>query len=215
MKPLKFRKPKDHLWGNADGRHAQSFLINLEEIQKEFQASDHRGKALSLQAGMAEGIRTIVRTARRGGKLIFIGNGGSAAIASHQAVDFWKNGGIESLAFNDSSLLTCIGNDCGFENLFSVPLKRFAKAGDTVIAISSSGKSPNILNGAHVALAQKCSLITYSGFAAANPLRKMGAVNFYVPSSAYGLVEVSHLAIIHSMLRELIYLNPTAAKKGY
>ncbi len=215
MKPYRFRKPKDHRWAVADGRHALSFLINLEEIQKEFQVSTDRGISLSLQQGLSKGIDMVVQTARRGAKLVFIGNGGSAAIASHQAVDFWKNGGVEAIAFNDSSLLTCIGNDCGYENVFAVPLRRFAKPGDTVIAISSSGRSPNILKGAKAALDHGCSLLTFSGFAPANPLRKMGKINFYVPSNAYGLVEVSHLSIIHSMLREIIYINPRASKKGY
>ena len=97
----------------------------------------------------------------------------------------------------------------------TVPMARFAKEGDLVLAISSSGKSPNILNGVTAAKKAGCRVITFSGFLANNPLRSMGDLNFYVPSRAYGLVEVSHLLLIHAILREIIYLNPRANKGGY
>ncbi len=73
-------------------------------------------------------------------KVILIGNGGSAAIASHQAVDLWKNGGIRATAFNDTSLLTCVGNDFGYEHVFAKPIEQFADKGDLLIAVSNSGK---------------------------------------------------------------------------
>lgn len=215
MKQYRFRVPRDHRWGKADGRHALSFLVNLEEIQKEFQVTLAKGSKIQLGDGFKHCLQVVARCARQKRKLIFIGNGGSAAIASHQAVDYWKNGGLEAIAFNDSSLITCIGNDCGFQNLFQVPLQRFARRGDVLFAISSSGASANILCGVRAARALGCQVITFSGFSPTNPLRSLGAVNFYVPSNAYGIVEVSHLALIHSMLREIIYLNPKAMKRGY
>ena len=85
--------------------------------------------------------------ADQGKKVIMIGNGGSAAIASHLSTDLWKNGGIRAMAFNDTSLLTCAANDFGYSEVFAQPTLRFADPGDLLIAISSSGKSPNILNG--------------------------------------------------------------------
>lgn len=206
---------KSSAWVNPDGRHALSFLVNLDEILKELTVSTGKGKTLSVLDGFAAAIRLMIDTSRRGHKLIFIGNGGSAAIASHQSVDYWKNGGIEAMAFNDASLLTCIGNDCGYENVFAEPMARFGKKGDLVIAISSSGKSPNILNGVKAARKAGCKAITFSGFAANNPLRSMGDLNFYVPSRAYGLVEVSHLSLIHALLREIIYVSPRANKGAY
>jgi len=140
------------------------------------------------------------QTQERNKKLIFIGNGGSSAIASHQAVDYWKNGKLKAMSFNDASLLTCISNDYGFEHVFSEPIKRFADEGDVLIAISSSGQSKNILNAVAAAREAKCHAITFSGFNADNPLRKTGRLNFYVPSGNYGLVEVLHLSLLHAML---------------
>lgn len=213
---LSCSKPIDgKRWAPQEGRHAQSFLTDLQTIQKDFQITLKNGRTIVLIDGLSKAIRLMTDAGKAGKKLIFIGNGGSAAIASHQAVDYWKNGGMESIAFNDASLLTCIGNDCGYENVFAFPMKRFAKRGDVLIAISSSGKSPNILNGVTAAVSSGCQVLTFSGFSSANPLRKMGQINFYVPSHSYGIVEVSHLAIIHSMLREIIHINPHALKNGY
>jgi D-sedoheptulose 7-phosphate isomerase len=143
----------------------------------------------------------LVRVAQAAGrKVIMVGNGGSAGIASHQAVDYWKNGGVRAIAFNDASLLTCIGNDLGFEHLFAAPIERFADPEDLVFAISSSGASHNILNAAKAARTAGCRLVTFSGFDPGNPLRSQGDINFHVASSSYGLVEILHLYIIHSIL---------------
>ncbi len=146
----------------------------------------------------AVGLLRVAQAANR--KVIMVGNGGSAGIASHQAVDYWKNGGVRAIAFNDASLLTCIGNDLGFENLFSAPIERFADPEDIVFAISSSGASKNILNAAEAARRTGCRLVTYSGFALDNPLRVKGDLNFHVASYSYGLVEILHLFIIHTIL---------------
>ncbi|MBI2915545.1 MAG: SIS domain-containing protein, partial [Elusimicrobia bacterium] len=134
------------------------------------------------------------------------GNGGSAAIASHQSVDYWKNGGMRAIAFNDTSLLTCIGNDYGYPYVFEKPIEMFADANDILIAISSSGKSDNILNGAKMAKKMSCPVITMSGFKQDNPLRGLGDLNFYVPAptGAYGFVEIAHLTLCHCFVDTII-----------
>ena len=135
-------------------------------------------------------------------KVWLIGNGGSAAIASHIATDFTKNAGIPAQAFNDVSLLTCYANDFGWENVFARAIDYKCSDGDVLIAISSSGKSKNILNGVLAAADRGMHIITLSGFDPHNPLRTMGDINFYVPSDSYGVVEICHLAILHSMVSE-------------
>lgn len=138
------------------------------------------------------------------GSVYFIGNGGSAAIASHMAADWLKNGGMAAQCFNDGALTTCLANDTGYENVFSIPLNRHAKPGDLLVAISSSGKSANITHATEIAIASYMKVITLSGFSPNNPLRKLGHVNFYVPSDKYGVVEVSHHAICHAILDAVI-----------
>jgi len=137
-------------------------------------------------------------------KIMIIGNGGSAGISSHLAVDFWKNGGIKSTAFNDSSLLTCISNDYSYEQVFEKPIEMFAESGDILFAISSSGNSKNILNAVNTAKAKGVFVITLSGFSSDNKLRQLGDINIYTPHNDYGVVEVSHVAIIHSLLNDYI-----------
>jgi D-sedoheptulose 7-phosphate isomerase len=135
-----------------------------------------------------------------GNKIMFIGNGGSAGIASHLAIDFCKNGGLRSLAFNDPSALTCLGNDLGYHNVFAKQLEFHARAGDLLVAISSSGRSANILTAVAAARTAKVGVITFSGFRRDNELRRVGDLNFYVSSSEYGFVEVAHLSLCHSIL---------------
>ena len=135
-----------------------------------------------------------------GGKVMFIGNGGSMGIATHMAVDFSKNGGMRAMAFGDGAVLTCLGNDLGYENVFARQIEWHGRAGDVLIAISSSGKSPNILNGVQAARSRGGTIVTFSGFREDNPLRKAGDVNFYVRAMEYGFVEVAHQAILHAIL---------------
>lgn len=148
-----------------------------------------------------EDLGKIMRRAhRRGNKVIFIGNGGSSAIASHMAVDYSKNGGIRSIAFNDAPTLTCLANDYGYEHVFAKQLEFYARKGDVVVIVSSSGKSPNILRAAEQAQAMGLDLVTFTGMNPDNGLRRMGSMNFYTACSDYGLVELTHLSLLHSIV---------------
>jgi D-sedoheptulose 7-phosphate isomerase len=135
-----------------------------------------------------------------GCKVIVVGNGGSAGIASHMATDYTKNGNIRTMCFSDASLLTCLSNDLGYDQVFAKPIEMFAKPGDLLVAISSSGKSENILNAVDKANEIGCKAVTFSGFETGNPLRGKGDVNFYVPSQEYGYVELTHQIIGHAVL---------------
>jgi D-sedoheptulose 7-phosphate isomerase len=135
-----------------------------------------------------------------GNRLFFIGNGGSAGISSHMAADYSKNGGMRASALTDSSTITCLGNDYGYEHIFEKQLEWHGRAGDILVAISSSGRSKNILNGVRAARDKKCTVYTLSGFSADNPLRTMGDLNFFLDNTEYGFVEVGHLALLHSVL---------------
>lgn len=134
-----------------------------------------------------------------GGKVFFIGNGGSAAIASHMAADWSNRAKVSAFALNDAAALTATANDYSYEEVFRRQVLRHIDAFDMLVAISSSGKSENILKAAEAAN-DIGAVITLSGFAPDNPLRKLGNVNFYVPSSDYGIVETAHLAILHALL---------------
>jgi D-sedoheptulose 7-phosphate isomerase len=137
-------------------------------------------------------------------RLFFIGNGGSAAVASHMSIDWMKNGGFATFGPGDAAQMTCLTNDLGFDSVYSLPIERHGMLGDVMFAISSSGMSEDILHACDVARSKMMNVVTLSGFGEGNFLRTKGAVNFYVPSSQYGIVEIAHLAILHSILDEVI-----------
>lgn len=126
------------------------------------------------------------------GKIIAAGNGASAAIASHVTVDLTKTTSIRAMAFNDADLITCYGNDYGYENWVAKAIESYGDTGDVAILISSSGKSPNIVNAARRARELGLSVLTLSGFAPDNPLRALGDLNLWVDSTAYNVVETTH-----------------------
>jgi len=134
------------------------------------------------------------------GIVYLIGNGGSAGIASHFCTDFLRTLGIAAATFSDATTLTCFGNDFGYENVYKMPLERNLKSNDLLIAISSSGKSENILAATKVAKEKKVTTITLSGFDSNNPLSKMGDLNFWLDSHDYGLVETGHFFLLHTIV---------------
>ena len=151
-----------------------------------------------------EGLALLVKAFKRhktaSSRLCFIGNGGSAAIAGHMTADFMKNGGLQTCSLYDSAVMTCIGNDFGYEHIFSKPLSLLCKAGDLLVAISSSGKSPNIVKACATAQEKGLEIVTFTGFEADNDVKRMGNVNVYVPCKEYGKVETIHQLILQQIV---------------
>jgi len=181
----------------------ENYYSKLRDAMNSIVVTDKQGKAVGFCKGIEE-VVSIVTQMENERKIMLMGNGASAAISSHIALDFWKNAGIKALAFNDSSLLTSISNDYGYEYVFEKPIDMFANQEDILMAISSSGQSENILRGAFAAKKKGLKIITFSGFDEDNPLRKLGDVNFYVPAAQYGYVEVAHLSICHCLVDMVI-----------
>jgi D-sedoheptulose 7-phosphate isomerase len=129
-----------------------------------------------------------------------IGNGGSAGIASHFSTDLLRTLKLSSATLSDSNMLTCFANDFGYENVYKIPLLRNLRSHDLLVAISSSGKSQNIIDAVQVAKEKKVSVITLSGFSAHNPLRRLGDLNFWLNSNDYGLVETGHFFLLHTVV---------------
>ena len=181
-----------------------AYYKDLDEYVRSTKVYALSGVCKRLDEGAEEAVALIDRQTGAGKKLLFIGNGASAMIASHQAVDYWWRGGMKAMAFNDPAMLTCVSNDSGFENVFSAPLKTYAEKGDILFAISSSGKSKNIISAVKTAKRKGCRVITLTGFSGKNPLMKLGDINFFVPAPAYSQVEVIHHSICHFLLEMLI-----------
>jgi len=177
-------------------RYFEEYIRFLRAIE----ITDAQGNKMEFATGVRKTIELLRERTSKGGKLMFIGNGGSAAIASHFALDYWHAGGMRSMAFNDGPQLTCLSNDHGYEQVFAMPIRMFADAGDVLVAISSSGRSVNIINGVVAARERSCVVVTLSGFGADNQLRSLGDLNFYVPIQQYGYVELAHSSILHCIL---------------
>lgn len=128
----------------------------------------------------------------RGRKIVIAGNGASAAIASHVAVDLTKTAGLRAVTFNEPDLITCFGNDYGYEHWIAKAIDFYADPEDVAVLISSSGRSPNIVNAAARARERGLRIVTLSGFDANNPLRAAGDLNLWVDSHQYNIVETTH-----------------------
>jgi D-sedoheptulose 7-phosphate isomerase len=155
------------------------------------------GSGLEVDDGYATWRDLTLRVRGQRRTVYMIGNGASAAMASHFAADLAKNGRLHTQTFFDLALITAISNDIAYEQVFAEPLRRRGEGGDMLVAISSSGRSPNILAAAAVAVELGMTIVTLTGKDAANPLRHTGDLNLYVPAQTYGMAETAHAAALH------------------
>ena len=149
-----------------------------------------------------------------GHKLLIAGNGGSAADAQHLAAEFVirltvNRPALRAIALTtDSSILTSIGNDLGYERVFSRQIEAIGQSGDVFLGISTSGNSPNILKALHQAKKMGITTVGFSG----NKGGQMGAHcdhNIIIPSAVTMNIQESHLALEHifCMLVECHYFG--------
>ena len=136
------------------------------------------------------------------GKLLFFGNGGSAADAQHLAAEFVgrfvrERAGLPAIALTtDSSILTAIGNDYGFDQIFARQVQALGRRGDIAIAISTSGNSLNVLEGVKEARKRKLKTIGLTG-KDGGLLAQQTDVAIMVPSTSTARIQECHIAIGH------------------
>ncbi len=176
-----------------------AYLQDLKATLDAIECTSKKG-SLTVTSAIQEIVSRIGKLRDEGKTMFWIGNGGSAAIAVHSTLDYFRTGNIKTQAFYDGPMMTCLGNDFGYQTVFQKPVELFANPGDMLFAISSSGKSENILNAVEAAQKKQCYIVTLSGFGADNPLRALGDINFYVPQNHYGYVELTHGVLCHSFL---------------
>ncbi len=181
------------------------YIKELNNSLKEIKVTDLNKDEMLLEDGVKKVFNLLKNLNDK--KVIVIGNGGSAAIASHVVNDLCKNDNIKALCFSDYSYNTCMANDFGYEHVYERAINMFSESYDILIAISSSGNSLNILNGVNSARKKGCRIITFSGFKCDNKLRHLGDINFYVPKIHYGYVELSHQIILHMLTDMLAKVN--------
>lgn len=178
-------------------------LINratqFQEIMANTQITNKDGKAVDLESGMETILQILLKARQEAVGVYIIGNGGSAGVASHAAIDFVNVVKLRAMPLHEPSLLTCMANDYGYEVAFQRLVQTMAKPGDLLVAISSSGNSMNIRNAANQMKSLGGTVITLTGFKPENPLRTMGDVNVWLDSSDYGFVEIGHQFVLHNL----------------
>jgi len=151
---------------------------------------------------------TIAECFQRGGKVLLFGNGGSAADAQHIAAEFVgrfarEREGLPAIALTtDTSILTAVGNDFGFERVFARQVEALGRPGDVAVAISTSGRSPNVLAGVRAAREKGLATIGLTG-GGGGPLADMVEIAIVVPSRSTPRIQECHIALGH-ILCELV-----------
>lgn len=168
-----------------------------ESIRTKTDLANEEGIALIARA------TTLVRSAlAKGNKVLFCGNGGSAADCQHLASElvgrFGRKGkGLPAIALSaDTSVLTALANDTGYENVFSRQLQALGSAGDVLVAISTSGRSSNVLRAAEVARDLGLKVIGITG-KDGDPLTRLSDVGIQIPSQNPSRIQESQLTVGH------------------
>ena len=158
--------------------------------------------ARDFSTAIFEAAGLITMCLRAGGKLLFFGNGGSAADAQHLAAEFVgrfvrERAGLPAIALTtDSSILTAVGNDYGFDQIFARQIQALGRPGDVAIAISTSGNSLNVLEGVKEARKRKLKTIGLTG-KDGGLLAQQTDVAIMVPSTSTAKIQECHIAIGH------------------
>ena len=175
-------------------------------INSEFQAHlDTVQKAQDILVQNLEDIaKEVVKTLKDGNKILICGNGGSAADAQHFAAELTGRYKSERVALaaialtTDTSALTAIGNDYGYDRVFDRQVEALANSGDMVIGISTSGNSQNIINALNEAKKLNCSTVGFSGKSGGS-MKDICDFNLIVPSDDTARIQEMHIFFIHTI----------------
>ncbi len=181
-----------------------TWIQTLAQLLADTQVTDCQARSLGLEEGLTQSLERLKQVRATGHKVLVLGNGGSAAIAAHVQTDLAHSARIRAQVLHEPSLLTAQANDHGYEQAFRNLSELWVDSGDLMIAVSSSGRSPNILLASAFSKERGCGLLTFSGFAPDNPLRTLGDLNFHVSSRAYGAVESAHAVLLHQLTDRLL-----------
>lgn len=196
----------------------------IERVQEAFSQGARLLEAFAAECGadlvrVAEGTTASLRS---GGKVLVFGNGGSAADAQHLAAELVNRFQIDrpplaAVALTtDTSALTAIGNDFGFDCVFEKQVRALARPGDVVIGISTSGRSPNVCLGLAAARNAGCTCVGLTG-QDGGTLSALCDVVFRVPSQETPRIQEAHIAWIHAycdLIDAILYPEPGASGAG-
>jgi len=199
----------------TDELHAY-FLRSREAVEKAMADAAFMAAILSASQKIAASLKS-------GGKILFAGNGGSAADAQHLAAEFVgrfikDRAPLAAIALTtDTSALTAIGNDYGFDQVFARQVGALGQPGDVIVGISTSGKSPNILAALKVARDRKLVTVGFTR-SGSTPMDALCDAVIGAPSDETALIQQLHItvghAICHLVEREMFGQNLSAGARG-
>ena len=174
---------------------------------KGFKAVGELSEVLKMLEGagsenLEKAVETVIRAVKKGDKVLVFGNGGSAAEAQHFAAELVNRFMLERKAIpaialtTDTSALTSIANDRSFEKIFSRQIEAFGDKGDVAIALTTSGRSQNIIEGLKAAKAKGMATIALTG-EGGGAVAGLPDILLYVPSKSTPRIQEAHLLILH------------------
>jgi len=179
-------------------------IHDLKSCLQRLSARDGSGQEINLDTAVAQWTDLTLKIREATKTVYLIGNGASASMASHIAADLAKNAHVHTEVFSDLALITAIANDQSYEEVFAEPLRWRLNEGDMLVAISSSGNSPNIIRAVQETTIFGGIVVTLSAMRPDNKLRSLGMLNFYIPAETYGMAETGHAAILHYWVDQIV-----------
>lgn len=184
-------------------------MSNLERIQQHFQASIdcHQRTMEQMAAPLLAAIELLAERLRQGNKVLACGNGGSAADSQHFAAELTgrferERPGLPAIALTtDSSALTAIGNDYGYDRVFAKQVEALGRSGDVLIAISTSGNSPNVLAAIDAARALGMNILAMTGRDGGTMGRTLalGDIELRSQSAVTARIQETHILLLHCL----------------
>ena len=177
----------------------------LETIKSEFNSHLQTIQdTMQLQSTVESVASEVVQTLKNGHKIFICGNGGSAADAQHFAAELTGRYKTERVALpaialtTDTSALTAIGNDYGYDRVFDRQLEALVQEGDLLVGISTSGNSKNVVNAFNLAKEKGCKCVAFSG-RDGGVMKQIADINLIVPSSNTPRIQEMHILFIHTI----------------
>lgn len=176
----------------------------LESYKTEFTLLENFIKEEEKRGETEKTAKALAEVFKNGKKVLICGNGGSNCDALHFAEEFTgrfraDRRALPAIALSDSSHITCVGNDYGFDNIFSRGVEAYGQEGDMFFGISTSGNSPNVINAVNAARKANmkvCLLLGKDG----GKLKGMGDFEFIIPGKTSDRIQEIHMMILHIII---------------
>lgn len=178
----------------------KKYFEDVSETLKNTLVSDIAGATIELEKAFDLLIDKSKKIRDKQGVFYFVGNGASATMSEHMSHDWFQNADVLTYTVSETAHITAIANDLSYEDVFSYRLGKAASDKDMLIAISSSGNSPNVVKAIKTAKEKGLYVVTVTGMSKNNKANKLGDMNFYVSLDTYGMIEAAHAVLLHCWL---------------